>query len=487
MGQIPFVGPTYQSQSVVIDASRSVNFYPEINQQDSKSIISLVGTPGTDLWATVGTGIIRGKHVFNSLLFVVSGNKLYSVTTGGVATERGTLSTSTGPVSMQDNGIASAGVGGNQLIIVDGTSGYIYNVSTLAFVTITDPDFPTNPTTVAYLDGYFIVSKSGSMTFHVSDLYNGLSWNALATANIVGSPDPIQAVVAANQQLWFLKSVTSEIWYNNSVATSVGSPFSRISGSVYDFGIAAPFSIAKGGGGLFFLANVRVGDIGSLIGVVKSVGGSPTFITPTAIAYRMKQLSTVSDAIGYCYVDVGHAFYVITFPTADATYVYDDTSQMWHERSYYKGSAYAVGRHIGNCYAWFAGKHLIGDYRANGKIYEMSQNHYDDDGQPLVAVRTAQHIYDKEKLRRQFFHKVQVDAETGIGTVAVTNPVAALSWSDDGGRTFSSDYDAAMGAIGQYKTRMVWRRLGSSYDRVFRLTISDAVKRVILGAYAEIT
>src|SRR3989304_2762332 len=426
MGQIPFVGPTYQSQSVVIDASRSVNFYPEINQQDSKSIISLVGTPGTDLWATVGTGIIRGKHVFNSLLFVVSGNKLYSVTTGGVATERGTLSTSTGPVSMQDNGIASAGVGGNQLIIVDGTSGY---------------------------------------------LYNGLSWNALATANIVGSPDPIQAVVAANQQLWFLKSVTSEIWYNNSVATSVGSPFSRLSGSVYDFGIAAPFSIAKGGGGLFFLANVRVGDIGSLIGVVKSVGGSPTFITPTAIAYRMKQLSTVSDAIGDCYVDVGTAFYVITFPTADATYVYDDTSQMWHERSYYKGSAYAVGRHIGNCYAWFAGKHLIGDYRANGKIYEMSQNHYDDDGQPLVAVRTAQHIYDKEKLRRQFFHKVQVDAETGIGTVAVTNPVAALSWSDDGGRTFSSDYDAAMGAIGQYKTRIVWRRLGASYDRGFRLTI----------------
>jgi alpha-tubulin suppressor-like RCC1 family protein len=67
----------------------------------------------------------------------------------------------------------------------------------------------------------------------------------------------------------------------------------------------------------------------------------------------------------------------------------------------------------------------------------------------------------------------------------VNPPQAYLSWSDDGGYTWSSDYAVSIGLLGQYKTRAIWRRLGYSRDRVFRVTIANAVKKVIVGAHCQ--
>ncbi len=487
--KIPFVGGTYNAVSGAIDASRAINFYPEVSQEDSKSVVSMIGTPGTVLWATVGTGVIRGQHVFNSVMFIVSGNKLYSVTTAGVSTELGTLQTSTGPISMKNNGIASAGIGGNQLIVVDGTAGYLYNVATAAFSTISGGGFPANPVMAAYMDGYFIVFGSGKMAYAVSNLYDGSTWNALATASIIASPDAIVSVISAHNQLWFLKSETSEVWYNAGTPTSQGSPFSRIAGSVIEFGNAAAFSVAHGAGAVFFLGSIRENQGSKFVGVVKLAGNVPQVISPPAINYQIGQFATISDAIAYMYSDSGHQFYVLTFPTANATLVYDATTNFWHERSTYIGGASSVRRHTSNCYANFAGKHLVGDYRANGKIYEMSAATYDDAGYALTSIRQAQHFADKNDGRLLSYHRLHIDIESGVGTQTGqgVDPQAGLSWSDDGAKTWSNEYYKSMGKIGEYKKRMSWKRLGASRDRIFKLTISDPVKRVIVGAFADIT
>lgn len=485
MPRISFAGPTYVARSPGISLERSVNFYVERNPQGAKGPESLVGTPGTVLWATVGSGPIRGKHVFNGVMFVVSGSKLYSVTTAGVVVELGTLSTSAGRVSMQNNGLSSAGIGGNQLIVVDGTSGYIYNISTLAFSTISSAGFPANPVMVEYVDGYFIVFGNGKMSYAVSNLYDGSTWNALATASVLASPEGIQAVLANHQQVWFIKQETSEVWYNAGTPTSQGSPFSRIPGSILDLGTPAPWSVVRGDGGIFLLGNMRVGGVAGLAGVMKIDGMVPKIISTTAINYQIQRLSTVSDAFGYCYTSEGHTFYVLTFPSANWTIAFDTLTQEWHERSLYlSGSPYMVNRHVGNSYEYFGGKHLIGDYR-DGKVYEMDSDLYDDNGVPLVASRTTQYVQDDEGLNMVFFSKLQVDMETGVGAGVVANPQAILSWSDDGGRSWSSDRVETMGATGEYAARVIWRRLGRSRARVFRLTISDPVKRVITGAYLK--
>jgi hypothetical protein len=492
--QIPFVGPTYNSRSSNIDASRSVNFYPEMNPADSKSVMALIGTPGTNLFEQLPTSPVRGMHVFGALMYVVAGNTLYSVTiAGSVSAALGTLATSTGLVAMEDNGLAASGVGGNQLIIVDGVNGYIYNASTGAFTTISGGGWPmAGSGTVTYIDGYFVIGNANSMSASASNLYDGTTWNALATSPIGAAPDLVQAVINIHQQLWIIKQHTSEVWYDAGTATDVGFPFSRISGAVIDYGTPAPASVARGDNSFFFLAMQRNNDMGEFVGVVEVSGYVPQIISTPAITYQMQQYvmaNNGADAFGYCYSGEGHTFYVITFPTGNATWVYDASTQMWHERSTWVGTPYVIGRHIGNCYAGFYARHFIGDWQ-NGNIYEMLSTTYTDNGNPLVSMRTAQHLFDKKDLDHIFIRRLILDMETGIGDGAYSfetgiNPQAALAWSDDGGHTWSNQYTASMGAAGRYRTRVIWRRLGHSRDRIFQVTISDPVKKILIGAYAS--
>lgn len=482
---IPFCGPTYNSVSPSLSCSRSVNLYPELAPEGSKTHLALVGTPGTELWAALGKDVIRGMHVFNGLLYVVSGNHLYSVNPSGVVSSSlGTLNSSVGRVQMKDNGLSVSGVGGDQLMIIDGTNGYILDVGTPpgSFSTIVDTDFPAGPSTLDYIDGYFVIGVAGSMSACASELYDGTSWNALATSPVSASPDPIQCVFNLHQQLWIIKTHTSEVWYDAGTPTSTGFPFSRMSGAVVDYGTVAPWSVARGDNSLFFLASQRNNDAGEFVGVVTLAGGTPQIISTAAITYRIGQFPTISDAFGYCYSENGHTFYVLTFPSANATFVYDASTLMWHERSTWTADApYTIGRHAGNCYAYFNGMHLVGDH-ASGNIYRMATGVYTDNGNPIVAMRTALPVFDREGFEGITVHRLVVDMETGVGGGV------SLAWSDDGGRTWSNEHAASIGSVGQYRCRAAWRKLGyHPYGFVPRITISDPCKRVVLGAWAEIS
>ena len=57
-----------------------------------------------------------------------------------------------------------------------------------------------------------------------------------------------------------------------------------------------------------------------------------------------------------------------------------------------------------------------------------------------------------------------------------------MQFSDDGGHTWSNEHWTSMGLIGQTKARALWRRLGSSRDRVFKTTITDPVRVTLIGA-----
>jgi hypothetical protein len=57
-----------------------------------------------------------------------------------------------------------------------------------------------------------------------------------------------------------------------------------------------------------------------------------------------------------------------------------------------------------------------------------------------------------------------------------------MQYSDDGGHTWSSERWTSLGNIGKYRTRAMWRRLGRSRERVYRVLVSDPVKVVMIGA-----
>ncbi len=67
-----------------------------------------------------------------------------------------------------------------------------------------------------------------------------------------------------------------------------------------------------------------------------------------------------------------------------------------------------------------------------------------------------------------------------------SDPSIELSYSDDGGQTFSAEMPRSLGKAGQYRTRIYWNRLGSAYDRDFQVTWDAPVKIAITNAILTI-
>ena len=192
---IPFVSGAYEGRSTNVSPEKCINLFVE----HGKSGTSLVGTAGSTVLVTPATGEVRGGIAYNELAYFVVGDTLYEINSAGTATSRGTLNSSSGRVSMAHNGVRV--IGNQQIMIVDGTDGYIYNNATSSLSQITDDDF-VSADSVVFIDGYFIFPETNnSGKFWLTAQYDGLSILFSDFANAEGSPDPIQSLIAANKEL----------------------------------------------------------------------------------------------------------------------------------------------------------------------------------------------------------------------------------------------------------------------------------------------
>lgn len=463
---IPFVGGSYEGRSTNINAQRCVNFYPVLDQQGGKVPVALMGTPGLVEFCDTGnaSSAVRGMFGLDSYLYAIVGTTAYRIDAGGTAEQIGTIETSSGYCYMEYNGPA-----GDQIMIVDGSEGYIYDVVTSGFQKITDADFPT-PSSLTYQDGYFIVSKSGTGEFYISASYNGLSWNGSNYATAEGHNDDLLRAISDHRELWLIGNDSTEVWYN-SAATF---PFERKIDDIIQRGIIAPASVAQLDNTLFWLDNHGM--------AIRMQGYTPVTVSTRQIEYQWQTYSDLSDAIGWGYVHEGHSFYVLCFPSGNATWVFDVSTGFWHERQSFPSPF--DNRWRANCYAKFNENHYVGDH-GNGKIYRVDLDTYTDDGNEIRSRRAAQYVHDK---RLNVIHDaLEVDFEAGVGLVSGQgdDPQAYLRWSDDGGKTWSNEHWASIGKLGEYETRVRWRRLGRSRNRVYEVTVSDPVKKTITGAYLD--
>ena len=106
--------------------------------------------------------------------------------------------------------------------------------------------------------------------------------------------------------------------------------------------------------------------------------------------------------------------------------------------------------------------------------------------QAMRRVRRFPHVASGN-LRWVFFPGLQVDIESGVGasTGQGSDPQMFLRVSKDGGHTWSTERWAGMGAMGQYRYRARWLRLGRARDWVFEIAQTDPVKTVWLQAVAD--
>jgi hypothetical protein len=469
----PILGSTYVARSVNAADARMVNLFPEVVPDGGKEPAFLMRAPGLQLLATIGFGPIRGLWQLGGYLYVVSGNTLYKVSSTYSATALGTIA-NTGPVSMADNG--------TQIFIAANPEGYIYNTSTQAFTQINDPDFP-GAVTVGYLDGYFVFNQPNSQRFWITGLLDGTNIDSLDFASAEGSPDGVVGLIVDHREVWVFGTNSVEVWYD---AGTLDFPLQRIQGAFNEIGCVAPYSIAKMDNGIFWLGQDARGQ-----GIVYRANGyTGQRISTHAVEWHIQQYGTLSDAIGYTYQQDGHSFYVLIFPQANTTWVYDVATQAWHERAGWVNGAWT--RHRSNCQVFYNNKVIVGDYE-DGRIYAFNLDYYQDDSQPQRWYRSWRALATGQNtLKRTAQYSLQLDCETGVGlnTGQGSDPEVMLRWSDDGGHTWSYEHWKKMGKIGQYGYRTIWRRLGMTTkirDRVYEVSGTDPVKLAIMGAELYVT
>lgn len=505
----PILGSSYVARSVNAADARMVNLFPEVVPEAGKEPAYLQRAPGLRLLANVGDGPVRGLWTFNGALYIVSGNTLYSIDTNYNATEIGFVA-GDGPVSMADNGAV--------LFVAAGGPSYTYNTLINEFRKIVDGNFP-GAGAVAYLDGYFVYTEPGSQRFYVVQSVSAagyiypLEFDALDVASAEGSPDGLVTLAVAHREVWLFGTNSVEVWYNQG---NVDFPLSRIQGAYNEVGCAASSSVAKLDNSLFWLGSDARGN-----GIVyRSSGYNGVRVSTHAVEWQIQQYDRIDDAIAYTYQQDGHAFYVLTFPSANATWVYDVATGAWHERASWNAVTGEWYRHRSNAQVNFNNEIIVGDFE-NGNLYAFDLTVYSDNTEPQRWLRSWRALpTGQNNLKRTAHHSLQLDCETGTSTdqtirlllvpqqliaengdrlttednanltelgfeMLAADPEIMLRWSDDGGHTWSNEHWRSMGRVGQYGYRTIWRRLGMTTrirDRVYEISGTDPVKIAIMGA-----
>jgi hypothetical protein len=339
-----------------------------------------------------------------------------------------------------------------------------------------DPNF-FGGDSVQFINGFFAFNQPGTQTFWITEIYSA-TVDPLGFAAVEGSPDLLVCLLADHQELWMFGTTSIEVWYD---AGGANFPFSKIQGAYISHGIAAKASPVRLDNTVFWLGQDETGA-----GIAYRANGySPVRISTHAMEQEIQRYPMISDATAFAYQQDGHSFYVLNFPSGNATWVYDVATGMWHQRAYMAQDG-SLGRGRPNCHTSAFGKHLVGDY-ANGNIYEMSPAFITDAFQPIARVRTAP-VIDSE-LQNIFHAQLQLDMQVGVGSlqtpeaVAIPNPQITLTYSNDGGLTWSNENSISMGAMGEFRKRVIWRRLGRSRQRVYRVKVTDPVQVTLYNAY----
>lgn len=486
---------SYSARSGASDAERTINMYLELVQSGSgKSRATLYGTPGlapfistidhtTPLVLPGGPCIGIYSTFFNDSdhVVAVSGSNLYEITEDGNYLFKFALSVGSDRIiSFADNGRGT-------ISIATGAALYMFDVTTGVTILInTVNGAPIVASSTVFIDGYFFALVAHDNKVFASDVDDPYTWVDLNYIIKDGASGQLVAIASDHLQLWVMSRLNGEIYYDAGKPPP-GFPFSRIQGGFIQYGLASHVAMINMQDGLFWLGRTTGGQYVAY----RNSGYSAIRISDHATESAWNDYGDVGTVYSSYYLQDGHEFFRLDFPTVDGglghTWVYDTATQVWHERLYWNSP---MGQWEANparfiCFAW--NMYIAADYR-NGNIYIQSLDTLTDNGANIRRVRVGSPL--ARTMNWNQFHEFQLDMQMGIGvpdTGQGADPIVILEFSDDGGYTWSNEIPCSIGREGNTKARAMWRRLGKSRDRVFRVTITDPIQIAIINAYVRVS
>lgn len=502
-----FIGPTYQwSGSLLADAEECINWFPElIESAGGRNKYHYRRTPGLSVFATLPKFPIRGIFAGENRLFAVAGNSFYEIFSNGTFTDRSALG---GASFITNDGFpCDLAYNGTQVLIAGGGLAWCDNGAGPQPANFTGGG-QVSAVRCGYLDGYFWAQKGGSVAntnsnqFFLSALQDGTTWDPLQFASKSAFPDNVSAIFADHEEMWiFGDEGSTEVWANNQ-QVQPQFPFSRNPNAIINLGCRAPFSVARLGNGVAWLAGdqLRGG-----VFVAHAEGYRWKRISTHPIEAMLKSLTLplangnyIVPAVAFTEIRNGHEFYVITVPAPGGVplqpaWAYDLTTGLWHKRAFWNGTANIQSKVAFQ--AWvnlgFLGSSYYGGggQPNDGNIYTVDDSFLNDAGTAIHRVRQAPYIADS--LFSVFHHRLRLLVQTGFSGVSL-NP--SLTWSDDGGQTFSNPLTVSI-ASGSFMAPVEWGGaaagaggLGvSPRGRIYNVTLSDAVDVELVDASIEVS
>lgn len=474
MIKLPFAIGQALGRSVDVSSQECENLYPMTGGDKG---VTLYGTPGTQLFTSYGSNPVRGKRKVGNYVYFVARDSFYRMANDGTIVSKGTVSTTSGNVSLADNGSYDGAIA-DEILIVDGTDGYLFNIVADTLTTIVRTGlaagFPVCEW-CEFINGRFVAGETGSGRIFYSSLYLGTTWDALHYVTAERSPDNILMGREIGGLLWLFGEESTEAF---GVTTNADLAFVTIPGSGGPYGIKAKWSVAKRGQSLHFVGTDRDGNLS----FYATQGYAIVDSSEPWMDYQLSQLSDAADATAFSFSMEGNNFYYVSFESDLVTYGVGSNNQ-WFKISSTDSDGNG-SRHIGKFHTFLNNKHLVSDY-LTGKIYELNSNFYTDNGARIRHVATGKHIHADQQT--MFVNALQVEFEGGTALVSGQgcDPVAYLDVSKDGGHVYGNKKAERIGKQGDYKNRAIWWGWGSCRDLVPRLTIDEPIKTVIIGLWGD--
>ncbi len=386
---------------------------PGANEVSAAGYVFTAPDVGNTIRIISGTGFIPGDYTILSVSIGVAtldANPGLTSSTGGDWVELIAPIVRT-PVKMNDNA--------TDMVIVDGSAlGWTVNLTSHVMTLITDPDF-YGSNQVEEMDTYLLFNKPGTPIFYCSDS-NAVTFDPLFFAEKTGYSDSVAGICVQNRNIWVIGNQSSaELWIDSGAADF---PFSRMDGPFVQHGAVAIYSIARQGGSVFWLAQDEYGASY----VVEVANLKDKKISTPAIEAAIASYPTITDAVGFCYEQQGHAFYWLKFPSANggdgADWVYDLTTGLWHERGWLNPATCGIELHRVYCAAFFYGVNVAGDLET-GQLYMLDPNNPTDAGDFVERRRGYPHMMTDGS--RVSYPSFVADMQPAVD-VAVATPPPAL-------------------------------------------------------------
>jgi hypothetical protein len=449
---------------------------------DTGPVLQMSNYLGKQSTGVVAGNAVRGLYTFQGRTFAVGGNVLELYSDGS--------SKNWGNIPLDNNPVTMAGHPSGKIIICAGGNLWAFDMvtNTITQVAVGMDIF----TAVDYCDGYMVALAASSSTtvpvgtkFYISDPTDPTSWNPLDFSGISMYADSALAMLVDHREIWFWGPKRTVVYYDSG---NPDFPFEPIPSAFIEQGIIAPWTPVRLDNSVFWLGADERGAIVAW----RAQGYLPLRVSTHAVENAWTEYARVDNAIAYSYQDKGHSFWVIYFPTPNTTWVYDTATGQWHERGFWDSAHQQYTAHRSRCHVYSFGKHLVGDW-ATGIIYQMSTDLLTDDigdGTPheIRRFRRAPHI--ENELDQVYHFKMQLQLETGMGPALTggvggfeRQPQVSLRWSNDAGHTWSNEDWKDAGSTGQYRKRVIWRRLGKARSRVYEVMVSDPIVWRLVDAH----